>query len=1334
MLFKKTNIILMCLLVHTSTYSQEANLPKEAIEVDIPSSSLEELSQDRPQSITWKDVRKLQDMTLMFQVSNLESKDKMILANQAMGTARQRLFRQIRGFAPEALVFYTAIGGAMARKAYTDNIMSGRRDPAWMENLLHEMTSPIGVFSFFCFLIASGQSNYWISQSLKPWSQKLAAQKKSLDTQLIQDKKRVKNQAKRNKKIKHIKNTSFLQPAHVISQTKVNSSKWNSYRASQIGFRQTAALINQVGMAAGILASNIVTEISVLIDNPAIHYCANHLLPSKLSDEDKKLSEANGDLICEDAFMQSMVTFKSWGPDILSVVVAAFINHGLMQGLVSIKNGGVLTLRFLKKVTIRSKLSFTKLLSKLAWFVPGPGTVSKAITVAGHWTFRLFSLYSFMEISEMVGHHWFHSWNDSLYASNLSDSMLNFSQNFKTDQLEKKGLNCESSSDKQNCTYHTLIKQAVNTANDFKRWRQFQSTPVEMARQNWFFYVSNATAYFDLAYTFYKTLLSSSNANNPLNQTHYFGSLFSPSFSKQGILSKSQTEIPKEASLAFKNMQQIIARYAHQNNISLENISHVPFIVSSSTESSFLKPNIQLQKIGWQSPIPVWSAKMIVLDSPQKQLLVLYNLFSVVNESNSISRFYPNWSEELLLAKDRALKEHSKHLATTCNQAVRFIKSAKEIQEIKQSDPDIFAQMLSDYNYSEASLNQHLKTQKQVVSQCVQEKIKWFHLDRTSQDILEEASDNFISYEEAKSLVQKYYKQNPTQWEKDAKFILRKHILAAGSELLNKIILTSTNQHPVIKSMIQWITPSSKKEEEQIRQWQNQQVSESLITAAKALGPSHIWIQLFKELHLSTSNSNMHPSSIAPFARGRLMVQNINQYYAIKKEYFKVQYHPDQLGKFNTPGIVDYLVVSALCGPILNKSTKHQDMLDKIKQITREEQIEQVFPGADMNDILQEIPIFKKSFTGGFFYLQPPKIIGLSKNKKAIQNLCNSPTAFSSEIAFFSNIYQTNQAFTVHGKNYHSLLQFASEYTDSKLFPSSEAFDTWWKQQVEPYYHLYILLANREYLKMTRTWLMPLLFQNKETEVPITMNNILKQYKQTEDGSHPTFIAKGLFQNIHQEIDYWLEIIKTLTKDSDNYMEAEEHLHQMHELFKLPLYHWESVPVNSWSEEILNFLLTTPKQMTYTSKRQYTNWIQEFLREQRDTSYLNQSIYQCSLTEEEQKLFKELNKLQQAYLHLHLSACLLNVDMVTMTEKLHATEVALNSKSHIHESEFTTAQDHQIGFFYEEKNQTVKKQILNYIFITLKNLLLETSSYMDILETISENPDIKEVSVMPNMQ
>ena len=76
-------------------------------------------------------------------------------------------FHTVRGYPLEALVFNTAVGASMAQTAFTDSLFyGGRTDPVWMENLLNKITSPVGLFSFFCFVFFSGETNYLYSKLL----------------------------------------------------------------------------------------------------------------------------------------------------------------------------------------------------------------------------------------------------------------------------------------------------------------------------------------------------------------------------------------------------------------------------------------------------------------------------------------------------------------------------------------------------------------------------------------------------------------------------------------------------------------------------------------------------------------------------------------------------------------------------------------------------------------------------------------------------------------------------------------------------------------------------------------------------------------------------------------------------------------------------------------------------------------------------------------------------------------------------------------------------------------------------------------------------------------
>ena len=494
---------------------------RESVEVEMPTASPEELAEDSPSTITRREAAMMRDMALMLQISNLDLKDQMLVRGKAMGRSIDRLKSQIRNFAPEALVFYTAIGATMARKAYTDHLISGRQNPTWMQDLMAQITSPLGVFSFFCFLIASGQANYWLSQPLRPWSKQLASGKAALDALAEKETKKHKNQAKRGRKTMQSGKTAFKHPEASTSwMNKVKQKMPDTlYKTSRRGFRSFAGITNQMGLAAGIFASNIITEIGTLVTQPSFHYCVNYLLPDGLSNQKLKLSSQNGRLICNDAFEESMSTFKSWGPEILSVVTTAFINHAFIQGLVNTFEGAKKAgFYLLRKVRLRAAFPLSRLLHGMAWLIPGPGATSKVAALAGHWSFRLFSLYTFMEMNEIVSHQWFHGWNENIHAKDLSSSIVSFMQSFKENN-NKAGLDCKG----KTCSYHPVVQHAASTANYFKRWRRFQSTPISMARQSWFSYFSNASDYFELSYKLNKDIFESHSQANALSFTRYFG-------------------------------------------------------------------------------------------------------------------------------------------------------------------------------------------------------------------------------------------------------------------------------------------------------------------------------------------------------------------------------------------------------------------------------------------------------------------------------------------------------------------------------------------------------------------------------------------------------------------------------------------------------------------------------------------------------------------------------------------------------------------------------------------------------------------------------------------
>ena len=287
---------------------------------------------------------------------------------------------------------------------------------------------------------------------------------------------------------------------------------------------------------------------------------------------------------------------------------------------------------------------------------------------------------------------------------------------------------------------------------------------MEMARQNWFFYVSNTQAYFDLSYIFYKNLFASQTKSNLLKTTHYFG----PEFSSKNTIhpnlsSRKAPDIPKEVQLAFQAMVHKITNYLNQSNSNriADSINTPLNIVSSISQSSFLKKNIHLNSIRHPSHNAKFlTNQMIPIHTREKQLMTLYQLFSAVDTNISIEPFYDNWDREIRLAQEKVLIEKSIQWAATCNQALEFIKRSQPAEQLRKENNELFLQRLSQSENSkdtETTLNNYLSNieiQQDVLSICSQQKIKIFSLSDTSEQLIKDALEKqiFITDIEAKKL------------------------------------------------------------------------------------------------------------------------------------------------------------------------------------------------------------------------------------------------------------------------------------------------------------------------------------------------------------------------------------------------------------------------------------------------------------------------------------------------------------------------------------------------------------------------------------------------------
>ena len=608
--------------------------PDQAASVHFQESMKEELDKYKPSKITKDDARFLlqqiagQDQKLAGGIHGLTGGGK------GLKGAGKKVLHQTRHFPAEALVFYTAIGATMALQAYQESkLMDGRTDPRWLENLAHEITSPVGIFSFYCFLLASGQTGYLYAKGFH-LEQKL----QNIRSQII---------------LGH-KAGSQPVPKEVLKQHK-KLYNWK--------LKLHTRFAGNLGLAMGIMASNIVTEAYYLTQKPAFKHCSFWFKKGKLNAQ-------NDDLQCDLLADESFDTFRSWGPGILSVVTASILNTALTEFIITpalqgIKRGasrlkgksagliilekGLARLPFIKNLSFHISpgvLSKLKSIGKAVNFIPHPANMGRTAVngarKAGQWTFKLFNLTSFMLIEQHITHKIYDPLNEWMHAGDLKDNIEDFSKKYTQINEQEEELLCLSqpedslNNNSNTCEYHPVIKSAHQTAQQFSQWRQYQSLIPMTAHNNWLLHINNAIGSITASAKMYSDLfLSSTDTNTLLNREYYF---ISDEDSASEYYPELLNNLPEEKKKLFQNALQEISKYKREHSLYCqlkpEDLHLVSDGISSSPSYYFLKPGISL------SP---WSEA--------KKACVLESLFKTI-QGDAVSLFFKDIETALEKAKE----------------------------------------------------------------------------------------------------------------------------------------------------------------------------------------------------------------------------------------------------------------------------------------------------------------------------------------------------------------------------------------------------------------------------------------------------------------------------------------------------------------------------------------------------------------------------------------------------------------------------------------------------------------------------------------------------------
>ena len=1291
----------------------------------------------------------------------------------------QTFARQIRGFPAEALVFYTAIGASMVVQAYTDSLTKGgRADPNWMESLMSELTSPVGVFSFLCFVIAMGQTHTlyskWMIQGFGPFNKGPLKGKKINPVVSKSRLDALRRQAQLSEATIPLKpnKAGVYTPEKSIIPPKAKMK----YLAASKSARWGMFLGGPLGMSVGMMASNMVHELHYIFSyNPHFAPCRDYLMgrggSATLAGGSATLAGGSaggtaspkrvGDMHC-DAFYDGLgATVISWAPGLASLVTASFLSHFLLSGLYSgIGKTAQLSRGFIQragmKAGIRVSLSFL-----MNWFafIPAGGpatattikTMSKAregVKAGASWLLKQIQpggrgymfvhLLSFL-LTETYVTHGFFNWlmTEPMKANELSDRIKNFTQYNNKDMSSENFISKNYCTEKENpnCEFHPSILSLHKTALSFDRWRQFRMQKAMMAHQNWFSYIYNATGSFDMVRNTYKEFFKTKfDQSSPLDSISYFGPLADPNNS---VLQ------------AFTNMRDQIDNYVRQNNIPQPTTLNLNVV--SASDSYFIKPEKEL------------NIKL------EERIFVLRELFNSVDDGSvPLQNFYgTEWDKAFETEKNR-FQNNIKEQCSEFYVGSLYVGSLEEciyraieiLNPLSANEKETREEKCSEY-YS-GSLKECEQKAIEIWLAGVGGYLNWLGgLEKSNYSLTIEEDTNFV--------------------DQVTNFILRKRMWSAGVEYLNRIVeLEKTKNRYGHRLTVDEVNNFIKNNNNY--NFEKQPPSAVLSTFQK-LGTDNIFAQLYAKTFILDEDSqevsyfHFTPSisakgmqnvsnrqfdkkidenqevlyyQISPSAKGTEVVYGYNQLYTKYEKNYNINYHPDRLKNLKTNGMIDFIVASAVCGPDLN--TEPELMLNQVE---------------DTKDLMSQLSVFDKPVAGTSFAFHPPHIT-MGINEKDRANICYWMSTNNRK-----DIY--NSRFVVEGREYSNLLHLVLDHVHLQGVYSLEDFDNWWLHNVEPYKAQFLTIANKEHSNIIQHDFMSPLFQEdvKETQINsliVSDSSELEESKKSKlenlsrlsldqfefkkisrfddsdwiggeldfflDTRYKKYnlnLPKGVFKNMYFEALYWSDVILHYAeKEFANISEEEKkqienNLIQFARVFNpaevLPLP--KTVSENEVSVEVSDLFFINPENSYDTISAENESLLMNRLLDFKDFSKSG-----CSNT----TFLIEENNPCQSWANDFVKPEKLKFFKTLLrrrvAEPLHITmSSAENEFAGLSEEQWKKVQREQIAQFYQ--TDSIYSQIIRYSVLRLDQLLTEAMNYANYVKSISDHPDGEQVTNTP---
>ena len=932
-------LLLICSPI--SSLAADEPLPPEEVEIQIDKASKEELKQFKPSKITEADVKNLEKRLLQTIRHHLGAEqivrdeygqkvrdDNGKVKREWVRGPMAKIRHQTRHFPSEAFVFYSAIGATMFTQAYYESrLMDGRTNPDWVSGLYHELTSPVGLFSFYCFLLASGQTGMLVAKGLQLEKRMAALQAQRMI----------------------VKEAGKITPAFLKEHKKA---------LQQLSWHSTVA--NQLGLAIGIMASNVVTELYYTIQKPSFKHCMDSLR----SPREQTLSSQNQELQCDLFWEELGSTASTWIPAVYSVVSASLISSKVMHW---VQTGGRKvkgTIPFIKNLTFNMKEETQKKLiaSQVGKYLILPARTAAIKLTQGLMKFA--NLFMFMEIDQQITHKIFDPINkrghigainylfgvrgasavSGGHLGDLRNSIEDFTKKYLQMNPDEDSLNCEE----DECQYHPILTAAHQNAQQFSQLRQYLSLIPMGAYNQWLLYINNAIGSAIAAEDIYTSLVSavaqinrnsqapeqadSTDTDSPstqsvpalFNQEHYFISEEDSLVDHEPTLLKDMRKTPTEIS----ELEETITRLEQE----LENTANLEQSLAQDLEdnSDFVKAandrSNKFEAISEAKNQIAAAKKFHLFDEVLDELREYKNTHNINCQNQTMS--LPTVS--LGISRHRNSGYYFLELPT--DQAVLLWSDARRVCILERMFNTAYSSDVEPFYPDRASAQQQ------------------------AEDIIRTTMGAKIANAGELHI-----------WSLD---LLRKRILSAGLELLDHVSKDkrsgiykqeygSTLVVPALFGVEHLITPSE---------------------AESARIDEMIEEDFFVKLHKKMK-------SIKSYPRGELYTQKLNDHYKTVSEQAGYQYEPAFLGlNMFRPHIMDFILPSFLCG--------QDNELFENSRLAPQESTE----GRQWTEIVGEWPIFEeRSWFQTHYTIHPPQFPFLKLNTQELSSLCaeNIQTIFA---------------------------------------------------------------------------------------------------------------------------------------------------------------------------------------------------------------------------------------------------------------------------------------------------------------------------------------------------